>query len=70
MIGIICGIIGIVISYILAFVACEYSSKMGIRYPQKEGYYYGMFTTCLTTFGFLIPGLIVLLLIILHFMGK
>ena len=42
--------IGIIISYITAFITCEYSSKMGTRHPHKEGYYYGMFTTCLTTY--------------------
>lgn len=62
--------IGIIISYITAFITCEYSSKMGTRHPHKEGYYYGMFTTCLTTFGFLIPITMVILGIVLYIMGK
>ena len=69
MIGI-CGIIGMVISYIITYITCEYASKQGIRQPSKEGYYYSMFLTCLTTFGFLIPGFILLLLIVLYYMGK
>ena len=63
-------LIGIIISYITAFTTCEYSSRMGTRHPHKEGYYYGMFTTCLTTFGFLIPITMVILGIVLYIMGK
>ena len=63
-------LIGIIISYITAFITCEYFSRMGTRHPHKEGYYYGMFTTCLTTFGFLIPITMVILGIVLYIMGK
>ena len=63
-------ITGVVTSYVIAFVTCEHASLMGIKHPEKEGYYYGMFITCLTSFGFLIPVTIVILGIALYIMGK
>ena len=59
-------ITGVVTSYVIAFVTCEHASLMGI----KEGYYYGMFITCLTSFGLLLPVTIVILGIALYIMGK
>ena len=63
-------LIGIIISYITAFITCEYASRQGVKQPQKEGYYYGMFTTCLTTFGFLVPITMAILGIALYIMGE
>ena len=61
---------GVIISYVISFVACEYAGRMGITHPEKEGYYYGMFLTCLTTYGLLIPVTIVILGIALSIIGK